>query len=184
MNRSGPIEDQVSDDAIVVTFAYNRALSRRAMSGWWQSVVPPEPFLKRAIKWAVIWFVILGISLLVAAFGLTAWFVGAGLIGAAVMVCAFTYLQKTRMSRFWDELGRHWDHAGETEVRLDASGLAIRDNVSQRTLTWAAVDAVKAVRGGTVSRSGISMLVIPDAALPEGMKPNEFRAQIADWRQI
>ncbi|MEK6215756.1 MAG: hypothetical protein N2B03_00915 [Boseongicola sp.] len=183
MNRSDPIEDQASDGAFSVTFSYNRARSRRAMSGGWQSVVPPEPFLKRAIKWAVIWFGILGIALAVAAFGLTPWFVGAGLIGAGVMIATFTYLQRTRMSRFWDELGRHWDRAGETEVRLDASGLSIRDKVSQRTLAWDAVDAVKAVRGGTVFRSGISMLVIPDAALLNGLKPNEFRAQIAVWRK-
>ena len=183
MNRSDAFEDQVSDDAIIVSYRYDRALSRRAMSAWWQSVVPPEPFLKRAIVWAVIWFGILGIALAVAAFGLTPWFVGAGLIGAGVMIATFTYLQRTRMSRFWDELGRHWDQAGETEVRLDAGGLLIRDNVSQRTLTWVAVDAVKAVRGGTVFRSGISMLVIPDVALPNGLKPTKFRDQIAAWRQ-
>ena len=184
MNRSEPVDGQVTENTITVTFAYNRALSRRAMSGWWQSVVPPEPFLKRAIIWAVIWFGILGIALAVAAFGLTPWFVVAGLIGAGVMVATFTYLQKTRMSRFWDELGRHWDHAGETAVRLDASGLAIRDNVSQRNLSWAGVDAVKAVRGCTVFRSGISMLVVPDAALPEGMTPKMFREQIAGWSQL
>lgn len=183
MNRSDPVAGQASDDAIIVTFAYNRALSRRAMTAWWQSVVPPEPFLKRAIGWAVIWFVILGIALAVAAFGLTPWFVGAALIGAGAMIASFTYLQRTRMSRFWDELGRHWDHAGETEVRIDSSGLAIRDNVSQRTLSWGAVDAIKAVRGGTVFRSGISMMVIPDLALPGTHNPKAFRAQVTAWRQ-
>ena len=182
MNRSDPIEAEVSDAAIIVTFAYNRALSRRAMTGWWRSVVPPEPFLKRAIVWAVIWFVILGISLAVAAFGLTPWFVGAGLIGAGAVIASFTYLQRTRMSRFWDELGRHWDRAGETEVQINASGLAIRDNVSQRTLNWGAIDAVKAVRGGTVFRSGISMLVIPDLALPETLSAKAFREQVTAWR--
>ncbi|MGI9393150.1 MAG: hypothetical protein ACR2OY_00750 [Boseongicola sp.] len=182
MSQSEPIDGKVSDHAIVVSFAYDRALSRRAMTGWWQSVVPPEPFLKRAIVWAVIWFGILGVALAIAAFGLSPWFVGAGLIGAGTMIASFAYLQRTRMSRFWDELGRHWDRAGETEVHIDTSGLAIRDNVSQRTLNWAAIDAVKAVRGGTVFRSGISMLVVPDAALPSELRPKVFRERIAAWR--
>lgn len=184
MNQSTEIGDEAIEAAITVTFAYNRALSRRAMSGWWQSVIPPEPFIKRAIVWAVIWFGILGIALAIAAFGLTPWFVGAGLIGAGVMIGSFAYLQRTRMSRFWDELGRHWDRAGETEVSLDASGLAIRDDVSQRTLTWGAVDAVKAVRGGTVFRSGISMLVVPDAALPNAMTAKAFRDRVSYWRSM
>lgn len=183
MNTSDPIAGTLSNNAIVVTFTYNRALSRRAMTGWWQSVVPPEPFLKRAITWAVIWFGILGIALAVAAFGLTPWLVGAGLIGAGAMIASFAFLQRTRMSRFWDELGRHWDRAGETEVQFDSGGLVIRDNVSQRTLTWSAIDAVKAVRGGTVFRSGISMLVIPDLALPRTHKPKAFREQVTEWRQ-
>lgn len=182
MNRTEPVGADTSDEAIIVSFAYDRALSRRAMTGWWQSVVPPEPFLKRAIVWAVIWFGILAIALGVAAFGLTPWFVGSGLIGAGIMVGSFAYLQRTRMARFWDELGRHWDRAGETEVKMDASGLAIRDNVSQRALSWAAVDAVRAVRGGTVFRSGISMLVVPDAALPSELRPKAFREQVAAWR--
>ncbi|MGI9391638.1 MAG: hypothetical protein ACR2O1_16395 [Boseongicola sp.] len=182
MNRSDSIDGEVSEHAINVSFAYDRALSRRAMTGWWQSVVPPEPFLKRAIVWAVIWFGVLAIALVIAAFGLSPWYVGAGLIGAGAMIASFAYLQRTRMSRFWDELGRHWDRAGETQVQIDASGLAIRDNVSQRALNWLAIDAVKAVRGGTVFRSGISMLVVPDASLPSGLRPKAFRERIAAWR--
>ena len=169
-------------ETITLTFAFDRALSRRAMTGWWRSVVPPEPFLKRAVIWAVIWFAIGGVALAVAAAGLDPWLVGAGLIGAGVMVASFAYLQRTRMGRFWDEIGRHWDRAGDTSVRLGPQGLEIRDAVSRRRLDWRAVDAVRAIRGGTVFRSGISMLVIPDAALPPGMDAKAFRSRIADWR--
>ena len=168
--------------SISVTFAYDRALWRRGMTGWWQSVVPPEPFLKRVIFWAVIWFGVGIIALGLAVAGLTMLFAVAGLVGAGIMVASFAYLQRTRMSRFWDEIGRHWDRAGKTRVTADVSGLAIEDDVATRKLSWAAVDAVKAVRGGTVIRSGISMMVVPDEALPEGMAPKAFRAQLNVWR--
>lgn len=169
-------------DTIEVTFTYERALWRRAMTGWWQSVIPPEPFIKRAITWAVIWFGLLIVTLGIAAFDLTPFYTVAGLVGAGVMVSSFAYLQRTRMGRFWDNVGRHWDRAGPTHVRFDATGLDIRDDVSERRLTWAAIDAVKAVKGGTVFRSGISMLVVPDEALSDGVSPTDFRALITGWR--
>ncbi|QMU56760.1 MAG: hypothetical protein GKR98_00205 [Boseongicola sp.] len=169
-------------DNISVRFAYDRALTRRAMTGWWQSIVPPEPFLKRAIIWAGIWFGLLLVTFAITAYGLTPYFTVAGLAGAGVMVAAFSYLQRTRMSRFWDEVGSHWDRAGETQVDFNQMGVRIRDGVSERRLKWSAIDAIKTVKGGTVFRSAVSMLVVPDAALPGGMTAKDFRAQLTDWR--
>ncbi|MDD9923759.1 MAG: hypothetical protein OXQ92_15990 [Boseongicola sp.] len=174
----------VQDDAISVTFSYDRALWRRGMTGWWQSVVPTEPFIKRAIFWAFIWLMIFIVALAVSAFGLSIWYVGTGLIGAGIMISVFAYLQRTRMSRFWDEIGRHWDKAGETHVTFDEEGLMVDDDVSSRALKWQAVDAIKPVRGATVIRSAITMLVIPDAALPNDLTPKEFRQTISGWRGI
>ena len=42
-------------DPISLTITYERGLWRQAMTGWWRSVIPPEPFIKRAVIWAVIW---------------------------------------------------------------------------------------------------------------------------------
>lgn len=173
-----------TQDAFTVTFAYDRALWRRAMTGWWQSVVPPVPFVQRAIIWAVVWFIVGAIALGLSAAGLSMFYALGGVVGAAVVFAVFGYLQRTRMSRFWDEIGRHWDRAGETRVTFDAVGLTIEDNVSQRTLSWSAVDAVRAVRGGTVIRSGISMLVVPDTALPGEMTAKAFRGRVRRWRAV
>lgn len=170
------------NDEIVIEFAYDRALFRRAMTGWWQSVVPPVPFVKRVIFWTIVWFALLGVTFALTAFGLTPWFMAAGLIGAGVLIAAFAYLQQTRMGRFWDAIGSHWDRAGETRVVLGAGGLRVEDAVSRRDYDWAAIDAVRAVRGGTVLRSGISMLALPDAALPADLTPRELRDRIARWR--
>ena len=110
-------------------------------------------------------------------------YVFAGLIGAAFLIGVFGFLQRTRMDRFWDVIGSHWDRAGETEASFDANGLILTDDVSRRDLAWAAVDAVKGQRGVTVIRTGISMIAIPDATLPEGMTGQIFRARLNAWRQ-
>ena len=45
-------------DRILVCVSYERALWRRAMTGWWQSVVPPAPFARRALFWAIFCFLV------------------------------------------------------------------------------------------------------------------------------
>jgi len=171
-------------DSLTLTFAYDRPLWRRAMTGWWRSVVPPDPFVKRAIFWAVVWFAIGALTLTLSALDIGPSYVFAGLIGAAFLIGVFGYLQRTRMSRFWDVVGTHWDRAGETTATFHADGLTLRDSVSHREYAWAAIDAVKAQRGVTVLRSGISMIAIPDRALPEGMDAKAFRARLTAWRNL
>ena len=175
--RDAPFED----GRIVATVRYDRALWRRAMTGWWQSVVPPAPFVQRAVFWAVVWLCVGLFAGALGLAGLAPTLVLWCLAGAGLMVGVFAYLQRTRMSRFWDEIGRHWDRAGETEMAFGPDGIEMRDEVSRRSLGWDAVDAVRAVRGGTVIRSGSSMIVVPDAALD--MAGAEFRARVAGWRR-
>ena len=170
-------------DSVTVTIAYDRKLWRRAMTGWWQSVVPPAPFAQRAIFWAVVWLAIGLFAGAIALFGISPTYVLAGLIGAGLLIGVFAYLQRTRMSRFWDVIGGHWDRAGVTEATFSAEGVSLVDTVSRRTLAWDAIDALATVRGGTVLRSGISMTVVPDAALPQGMTPAAFREQLSRWKR-
>jgi len=176
------LSSDAKQDAIIVTVTYERALWRTAMTGWWQSVVPPAPFVQRAIFWAVVWFAIGALTLGLSAAGIGPEFVFAGLIGAAFLIGVFGYLQRTRMSRFWDVIGSHWDKAGTTHASFDATGVELRDAVSTRQMSWAAIDAIKAKPGLTVLRSGISMTVVPDKALPAGMTGKAFRAQLDLWR--
>lgn len=171
------------DQAIVVTIAYDRAMWRRAMTGWWQSVVPPAPFLKRAIFWAVVWGLIGLLAMILSAVGLTPYYVFAGLIGAAFLVGVFGYLQRTRMDRFWDVIGTHWNKAGETEAFFGPDGIALRDRVSRREMSWQAVDAIKGQRGVTVIRSGISIIAVPDRDLPGDVTGKAFRERLETWRR-
>jgi hypothetical protein len=153
------------------------------MTGWWQSVVPPAPFLKRAIFWAVVWGLIGVLAMVITAAGLTPYYVFAGLIGAAFLIGVFGYLQRTRMDRFWDEIGTHWDRAGATEASFGPDGIILSDQVSRRALFWSGVDAISGQRGVTVIRSGISMIAIPDGDLPDGMTGKAFRARLDEWRR-
>lgn len=169
-------------DAITLTFGHDRQHFRRALTGWWQSAVPPQSFVGRSTGWAMIWLAIGILIMGLLAWGLTPGHIGAGLGGAGLLVGAFAYLQRTRMGRFHAEIGRHWDKAGDTTARFDATGVLLTDRVSRRELSWDAIDAIRGVRGVTVLRSGISMIAVPDTALPQGLRPKEFRARLDAWR--
>ena len=176
------MRDDNAEASIRVTIAYDRALWRSAMSGWWQSVVPPAPFVRRAIFWAVVWFTIGVVTLGLNAAGIAPSYVFAGMIGAAFLIGVFGYLQRTRMGRFWDVVGTHWDRAGETEAVFGPDGVTLTDNVSRRVLKWAAIDAVSGRKDVTVLRSGIAMIAVPDRDLPQGMPGQKFRARLEEWR--
>lgn len=170
-------------DRILVRVSYERALWRRAMTGWWQSVVPPASFARRALFWAVVWFLIGIFSVAIAVAGRSPIVVLWGLCGAGLMAGVFGYLQRTRMEQFWDEIGRHWDRAGDTELIFGPDGIELADSVSRRSMGWQAVDAIRPVQGGTVIRSGISMIVVADHALPANLTADAFRLALTDWRQ-
>jgi len=173
---------EVGTGQIVVRFGYKREIWRRAMTGWWQSVVPPAPLLRRSIFWAVIWFGVGLFSVALGAAGLSPSLVLWCLAGAGLMVGVFGFLQRTRMEQFWNEIGRHWDRAGETEATFGPSGIKVVDAVSHRHLGWSGIDAIRTVRGGTVFRSGISILVVPDSDLPHGLNAEEFRSRLKAWK--
>ncbi len=169
-------------ETITLTFSYDRPLWRSAMTGWWQSVVPSAPFVQRAIFWAVVWSAIGVLTLGLYALDIGPEFVLAGLIGAAFLIGVFGYLQRTRMDRFWDVVGQHWDRAGQTEAVFGPNGISLTDDVSRRELSWGAVDAIAGRKGVTVIRSGISMIAVPDRALPPDLDAKSFRTRLRDWR--
>ncbi len=171
-------------DPITVRFTFDRRLFPRALTGWWQSAVPRPHFINRVIAWALVWGGLLMVTLILGALGIAPAFVGAGVIGAGVLVLGFVILQRLRMRRFVAEIGSHWDRAGETQATFSADGVTFRDTVMLSQLDWAAIVAIVAVRGGTVLRSGVSMVAIPDRALPEGLRPRAFRERLDAWRLV
>ncbi|MBT8389655.1 MAG: hypothetical protein KJP13_08410, partial [Altererythrobacter sp.] len=86
--------------------------------------------------------------------------------------------------QFYRIVGAHWDQTGEISLRIDAQGVDMRDDVSMQRYAWAAIDAVQKAKGATVLRTGMSMIAIPDAAIPEGMSASDFRARLNGWRSV
>lgn len=170
-------------EPIHIRVGFDRRLFRRSLTGWWQSAVPPVNFASRVIRWSLIWGAILGATLALGAYGIEPVFMLAALIGAGVLIAVFGILQRTRMSRFTDEIARHWDAAGEADAVFDEAGMVFQDDVSRLELQWPGVEAVRPVRGGTVIRSGMRMIAIPDAVLPKGMKGRDFRNRVNAWRR-
>jgi hypothetical protein len=168
----------VSPEAITLRYGFEPAILSRSLMGWWRSVMPPAPFYKRVIQWTMIWIGLLMVTLVLGALGIEPVLVGVAMIGMAVLVVIFVILQRVRMRQFAREIGSHWALAGETVAVIGASGAVFTDAVSRNELSWAAVDAVVGVRGATVLRSGVSMIAIPDRALPEGLSPRAFRARL------
>lgn len=177
---NGDMRDDV--DAITLRYRFDTKLLPAAMSGWWRSAVPSTKFVHRVVFWAVVWLGLLVLAGAIGQAGLSPTFVVAGILGAGVMVAAFAYLQRTRMRQFYLIVGTHWDRAGEISVRFDAQGMEMRDTVSERHFKWGAIDAVQKAKGATVLRSGMSMIAIPDAAMPDGMNAEAFRARLNGWR--
>lgn len=169
-------------EPIRLTTGFDRRNFRRALMGWWQSAVPNATFVSRVVRWALAWGALAVATVVLGYAGIEPVFVLAGMIGAGLLVLAFVFLQRTRMGRFTDRIARHWDAAGEAEVVFDRAGLVMEDAVSRLELQWAGVEAVRAMRGGTVIRSGMRMIWIPDTDLPGGLKPKAFRARIREWR--
>lgn len=169
-------------EPIELSYRFDTKLLPAAMNGWWRSAVPPVKFVHRAAFWAVVWLGLLILAGAIGRFGLSPVFVIAGILGAGVMVAGFAYLQRTRMRQFYRIVGTHWERAGEITVRFDAQGVRMRDAVSERRFDWAGIDAIQAAKGATVFRSGMSMIAIPDAALPGGLSAQAFRAQLREWQ--
>lgn len=171
-------------DEITLRYGFEPALFSRSLMGWWRSVMPQAPFYRRVIQWTLIWIGLLMVTLVLGALGVEPVLVAAAVVGMAVLVAIFVILQRVRMRQFARAIGAHWALAGETVAVFDASGVVFTDAVSRTDLRWAAVDAVTEVRGATVLRSGVSMLAIPDRALPQGLSPSAFRARLLAWGTV
>lgn len=71
-----------------------------------------------------------------------------------------------------------------TEATFSAYDVELLDDVASRILSLAGIDAITGQRGVTVLRSGISMIAIPDTALPADLSTKDFRARLSSWKTL
>jgi len=168
-------------ERIELTFGFERRLFRRALMAFWFSAVPRASAWWRIAFWTLAWFGIAIIILAGSALDLPWAFIWLlVLLGFGIVILI---LQRTRMARFYNTLAAHWTRTGDMAATFDETGMAITQKGVEMRFDWAAVDAVVRTRGGTVFRTGMTMITVPDAALPKGMTAEAFRARIAQWRK-
>lgn len=169
-------------DPIVVTYGFDRKLFPRAIMAFWFSAVPRASLSFRLIFWLVVWLGALAGVIFVGAVQIPAYQAW----GAAAVIVAvwILILQRVRMNRFYNVLGEHWTRTGDMTARFDDIGVEIHQKGSRMQFKWDAIDAITRAKGGTVFRIGMTMIAIPDYALPQDMNPKKFRDRLAKWKDL
>jgi len=76
----------------------------------------------------------------------------------------------------------HVDRLGLITLTLSEEGARFTEAYGFSQQTWGAYEAIIAVKDATVLRSGAMQYPIPNDALPEGLTPDAFRAQLREWK--
>lgn len=86
----------------------------------------------------------------------------------------------------WAQARARWEahqaRLGPWQMAFGPEGYRVRTDASEAAAGWALVTAVVALPGGTGMVVGPSTIMVPDAALPEGLTPGAFRARLEAWR--
>lgn len=168
------------NDPLVITFGFDRRLFRHAIMAFWFASVPRPSTAYRIIFWIVVWLAALAWVITVGALHIPpvyAW--GAAALAVGLFVIA---LQQIRMRRFYDAHGAHWSRTGDMTARFDDTGVTFTQTGTTMQFDWIAVDNVVRSRRATVFCIGMSMVTIPDAALPDGLDPRAFREKLRTWK--
>ncbi|KIN68567.1 hypothetical protein Z948_2298 [Sulfitobacter donghicola DSW-25 = KCTC 12864 = JCM 14565] len=73
------------------------------------------------------------------------------------------------------------DREGEIHTVISSEQISIRSGVSDSNLSWDYFDEAFSMVDATVLRAGALVYTFPDAALPEGTSPQEFRKDLESW---
>jgi hypothetical protein len=99
------------------------------------------------------------------------------------LVNAYWQLYRYRfVAQVLDRLAAVDAHEGPTKTTLGAAGITLGSPNAQSHLGWSLITAIDTVSGGTALLYGANRLVVPDACLPSGLDPANFRARIQKWQ--
>lgn len=166
---------------ITVTFGFERRIFSRAIMAFFFSAVPRPSTSFRLIFWLCVWLGVLAAVIVIGALKIPPVFAWGGAI--AVVGVYILMLQRFRMARFYRALGEHWERTGDMTARFDTQGAVFTQQGTRMEFDWDAVDDIALTRGATVFRIGMAMFAVPDAAVPDGMSPKDFRTRLNEWRQ-
>jgi hypothetical protein len=78
--------------------------------------------------------------------------------------------------------GRYNETGGAQAMKLAPEGIvAARPNIESH-VGWAFVREIRRIEGATLIELPTARLIVPDAALPEGVTPEAFAADLEEWR--
>ena len=78
-----------------------------------------------------------------------------------------------------DALARH----GPVEAVFNADHVTMTSKISTGQMGWLCFDDITALADATVLRAGGMVYAVPDAALPDGVTPAAFRADLTRWKE-
>lgn len=107
---------------------------------------------------------------------------GAAGIGLFFGIGASFLLMRLGQKKVWKLALTHLDRTGEVTAVITSESIRMSDTTVMTEISWAGFDAINTVKEATVLRVGSMQYPIPDAALPEGLTPDAFRAQLQEWK--
>ncbi|QDC08117.1 hypothetical protein FHY55_02165 [Oceanicola sp. D3] len=175
----------MSEAAITLRFSPEWPLARESMRASLRKTPSRRPGWR---PFAVILAVAVaaGIAFALGADWLARWIGLATIVGFFVgfYLCFGIVALKGRAN--WAQLRTRWEahqaRLGPWEMTFSPEGYRIVTAISEVRADWAIIADIFALKGGTALQAGPSMLLVPDAALPDGMTPKDFRTRLEAWR--
>ena len=166
------------------SFQVSDALLRRAMTSWNK----PEKSWKRT---ATFFAVCLAIGVAIGAvLALTDLFdrmpdglVHGLLIGFYLGLLVWYFTHRYSLKKIASMSARQVQRQGPSHAVFTAKEARFRSNLGEWRADWAGYDQVIALRDATVLRSGGVVYPVPHDALPEGVAPAQFHADIVAWQE-
>ncbi len=103
-------------------------------------------------------------------------------VGAAFGYFMFFFLVWLSQRKLRQLTMQHLEKVGESTAVFTANSVRVSDSTASAEFTWYGFDAINAVKDATVLRAGGMQYPIPNSALPEGLTPDAFRAQLQEWK--
>lgn len=103
-------------------------------------------------------------------------------LGSLVMMLLWQRIIATSLKAFVEEDAKLATARGKTRVMISPKGCVFENGIGAARLDWAGVTTVQPLPGATLLRSGAIAHPLPHSALPEGLPPEVFEAQIKSWR--
>lgn len=173
-------------EAIPLEYQLSPAIMKQASVAWTKEA----PFAKRIVGrfWRIVLWLV-GINFIL--FGALRFFHGPdytdahfdgailGIVTGCIGMMIFVRLMNNQIQK---KAKDYVAGLGAISLTLSEEGTRFIEAHGFSQQTWGAYEAIIAVKGATVLRAGAMQYPIPNDALPEGLTPEAFRAQLQEWK--